>query len=389
MSINLNLRGDLGRKLTISELDSNFSNIQDAINNGTSGSSKTFQLKAHSSLTTDDIGKFVISYSDPSWNDYIIGGGTPSSFTGSYNEARLPFLSGTTSGTNGKWTIDFAATYGGKDWEQLQDNERFIEIQFSNQLSIFKYNLQFQELDPYLSPIINSMTYSFDDIGQGTFSFTEDPTSLAILFEYYVNNGIPWEGSVNTNTYTADGRFGGKGPDYFITNTYSTPFVSATRSGTSVQFEISRSTQNFNSIYYFGNNSNVEADVPLDVEQPIPYLTYPVVGILESLEGGTASIGQIPEVIELSPTTGIYDGTQEQFTDIIVAFNSSTTNEFANFANYWYVSGGDDLINLLYFYQDYDLPAFAMSTTSPLYRAISSGMVGDKIKFIKSIVPLK
>jgi len=140
MSLNLNLRGDLGRKLTISELDSNFSNIQDAINNGTSGSSKTFQLKAHSSLTTDDIGKFVISYSDPSWNDYIIGGGTPSSFTGSYNEARLPFLSGTSSGTNGKWTIDFAATYGGKDWEQLQDNERFIEIQFSNQLIIFKYN---------------------------------------------------------------------------------------------------------------------------------------------------------------------------------------------------------------------------------------------------------
>ena len=31
MSLNLNLRGGLGRKLTISELDSNFSNIQDAI----------------------------------------------------------------------------------------------------------------------------------------------------------------------------------------------------------------------------------------------------------------------------------------------------------------------------------------------------------------------
>ena len=41
MSLNLNLRGDLGRKLSISELDSNFSNIQTAINNGTS---KTFQI---------------------------------------------------------------------------------------------------------------------------------------------------------------------------------------------------------------------------------------------------------------------------------------------------------------------------------------------------------
>jgi hypothetical protein len=377
MSLNLNLRGDLGRKLSISELDSNFSNIQDAINNG---SSKTFQLKAHSSLTTDDIGKFVISYSDPSWNDYIIGGGTPSSFTASLNEARLPFLAGTTSGVNGKWTIDFAATYGGETWEQLANNIRFLEVSSNSSISIFKQNLRFQELDPYLSPIIDSLTYSTDDLGYGTVSFTDDPTSVAILFEYYINNGIPYAGSPNSNNYTADGSYSAPEP-YFITQTYSTPFVSATRSGTEVQFEIGKDSVVY-TIYYYEEQKNISPDVPLQEENLKAYLTYPVVGILESLEGGTASISQVPEIIELSPTTGIYDGTQDEFTNLIVALNPS--DEFTIFANYWYVSGGDDLISLFYYF-DANQPGFFMSINSPLYRAITSGVVGDKITFVKSI----
>ena len=375
MSLNLNLRGDLGRKLSISELDSNFSNIQDAINNG---SSKTFQLKAHSSLTTDDIGKFVISYSDPSWNDYIIGGGTPSSFTASLNEARLPFLAGTTSGVNGKWTIDFAATYGGETWEQLADNIRFLEVSSNSSISIFKQNLRFQELDPYLSPIIDSLTYSTDNLGYGTVSFTDDPTSVAILFEYYVNNGIPYTNSPNSNNYTADGSYSAPEP-YFITQTYSTPFVSATRSGTEVQFEIEKDSGVY-TIYYYEEQKNILPDVAIVEENLKAYLTYPVVGILESLEGGTASISQVPEIVELSPTTGIYDGTQDEFTNLIVALS----DEFSIFANYWYVSGGDDLINLFYYF-DTNNPGFFMSINSPVYRAITSGVVGDKITFVKSI----
>ena len=381
MSLNLNLRGDLGRKLSISELDSNFSNIQTAINNGTS---KTFQLKAHSSLTTDDIGKFVISYSDPSWNDYIIGGGTPSSFTASLNEARLPFLAGTTSGVNGKWTIDFAATYGGETWSDLGGDVRFFQL-FGNlsSFSIFKQNLQFQSEDPYLSTIVNSLTYSLVDIGYGTYSVITDPTSLAILFEYYVNNGIPYVGSPENNNYTADGGYSAPEP-YFITQTFSTPFVGATRSGTSVQFEIDKDS-GYANIYYFGNNSNsIIADVPLVEENLKAYLTYPVVGILESLEGGTASISQVPEIIELSPTTGIYDATQEEFTDLIVAFNPS--DEFSVFPNYWYVSGGDDLISLLYYFSEEQSWSF-MSINSPVYRAITSGVVGDKITFVKTLLP--
>jgi hypothetical protein len=379
MSLNLNLRGDLGRKLSISELDSNFSNIQTAINNGTS---KTFQLKAHSSLTTDDIGKFVICYSDPSWNDYIIGGGTPSSFTASLNEARLPFLAGTSSGVNGKWTIDFAATYGGETWSDLGGNVRFFQLSGNSSFSIFKQNLQFQSEDPYLSTIVNSLTYSLVDNGYGTHSVITDPTSLAILFEYYVNNGIPYADSLDPNNYTADGGYSAPEP-YFITQTFSTPFVGATRSGTSVQFEIDKDSGYFTNINYFGDNSNsIIADVPLVEENLKAYLTYPVVGILESLEGGTASISQVPEIIELSPTTGIYDGTQEEFTDLIVALNPS--DEFSIFANYWYVSGGDDLISLLYYF-DENQTGFFMSINSPVYRAITSGVVGDKITFVKTL----
>ena len=89
MSLNLNLRSQLGRKLTINELDDNFSNIENAIN---SGSSSQNEVKAHSSLTTDDIGKFVMSYTDPSWTEWVINGGTISGFTGSISEARVVFL---------------------------------------------------------------------------------------------------------------------------------------------------------------------------------------------------------------------------------------------------------------------------------------------------------
>jgi hypothetical protein len=386
MSLNLNLRGDLGRKLSISELDTNFSNIQDAINNG---NSKTFQLKAHSSLTTDDIGKFVISYTDPSWNDYIIGGGTPSSFTASLSEARLPFLAGTTSGVNGKWTIDFAATYNSQTWTDLSTSDSFIYISTDNSIPVYKRNLQFQSEDPYLSPIINSLTYSLDNNGHGngTYSVTTNPNSLAILFEYYVNNGIPYRSDIFNNNYTADGSNGDTEP-YFITQTFSTPFVSATRSGTSVQLEISKDIENFyGGMYYYSNNNfndQISPDVPLQPENSIPYLTYAVVGILENLEGGTASISQVPEIIELSPTTGIYDTNQEEFTNLIVSFNSPlTAQDNVLLQNYWYVSGGNDLINYLYYYNT-NLPASSMYINSPTYKAITSGVVGDKITFVKT-----
>jgi hypothetical protein len=227
---------------------------------------------------------------------------------------------------------------------------------------------------------VNSLTYSLVDDGYGTYSVITDPTSVAILFEYYVNNGIPYGSSPDNNNYTADGRYSDTEP-YFITQTFSTPFVSATRSGTEVQFEISKDS-GFTYIYYFGDNSNsIIADVPLVEENSKPYLTYPVVGILESLEGGTASISQVPEIIELSPTTGIYDGTQEEFTDLIVAFNPS--DELSVFANYWYVSGGDDLISFFYYF-DGNI-GFFMSINSPVYRAITSGVVGDNITFVRTI----
>ena len=189
------------------------------------------------------------------------------------------------------------------------------------------------------------------------------------------------------DSYTADGSSGDTEP-YFITNTFSTPFVSATRSGTEVQFEISKDIENFyGGMYYYNNNNNdISPDVPLQPENLIPYLTNQVVGILENLEGGTASISQVPEIIELSPTTGIYDTNQEEFTNLIVAFNSPlTTQDELFFRNYWYVSGGNDLINYFYYYNT-NLSSYSMFLNSPVYRAITSGVVGDKITFVKSLL---
>jgi hypothetical protein len=90
-------------------------------------------------------------------------------------------LAGTTSGVNGKWTIDFAATYNSQTWTDLSTSDFFISISSNNNNPLYKRNLQFQSEDPYLSPIINSLTYSLVNNGNGTHSVTTNPNSLAIL----------------------------------------------------------------------------------------------------------------------------------------------------------------------------------------------------------------
>ena len=380
MSLNLNLRSQLGRKLTINELDDNFSNIENAINSG--GSSSQNEVKAHSSLTTDDIGKFVMSYTDPSWTEWVINGGTISGFTGSISEARVVYLGGTTSGQNGKWTLDFSETYGGENWDSLNDDEIFLSISLSDSINIRKFNLQFQSEDPYLSTIVDSLTYSLVDDGYGTHSVTTDPTSLAILFEYYVNNGIPYSNNFDAN-YTADGSFLDTEP-YFITQTFSTPFVGATRSGTQVQFEISKASQ-FNSLYYFSDsNTPIIADVELIPENNFAYVEYPVIGVLEDLNDGMAYISPMPEIIEAYPTTGIYTGTQSDIiTSLPINLNSS---EEVNILNIWFISGGDDLVNAgKYIGDNSSYNAFSSYLfNSPTYTPITTGMVGDKILFKKT-----
>jgi len=375
MSLNLNLRSQLGRKLSINELDDNFSNIENAINNGSSSQN---EVKAHSSLTQSDIGKFVMSYTDPSWTEWVINGGTISGFTGSISEARVVYLGGTTSGQNGKWTLDFSETYGGENWDSLNDSDRFLEILTNNNsVQIKKYNLQFQSEDPYLSTIVDSLTYSLvEQEKNGTYSVTTDPTSLAILFEYYVNNGIP------NNSYTADGRLSNTEP-YFIISTFSTPFVSATRSGTSVQFEIAKDSGLYSVYYFEDTNNTITADVELIPENNFAYVEYPVIGVLEDLNDGMAYISLMPEIIEVSPTTGIYTGTQS---NIITNIPTNLNNiEELGVLNTWVISGGEDLVNLgSYLTNNSDDVYFSYITNSPTYNPITTGMVGDKIVFKKT-----
>ena len=375
MSLNLNLRSQLGRKLTINELDDNFSNIENAINNGS-----LTEVKAHSSLTQSDIGKFIMSYTDPSWTEWVINGGTISGFTGSISEARVVYLGGTTSGQNGKWTLDFSETYGGENWDSLNDSDIFLSLGITNNsVNIKKYNLQFQSEDPYLSTIVNSLTYSLVDDGYGTYSVTTDPTSLAILFEYYVNNGIPYLNQPSNNSYTADGRLSNTEP-YFITSTFSTPFVSATRSGTSVQFEIDKDSELY-LVSYFGDNS-ITADVEIIPLNDLAYVEYPVIGVLEDLKDGMAYISPMPEIIEVSPTTGIYPGTQS---DIITNIPTNLNNIELGVLNTWVISGGEDLVNLGNYLINSDAVYFSYITNSPSYTPITTGMVGDKIVFKKTV----
>jgi hypothetical protein len=229
---------------------------------------------------------------------------------------------------------------------------------------------------------VNSLTYSLVDDGYGTYSVTTDPTSLAILFEYYVNNGIPYLNQPNNNSYTADGRLSNTEP-YFITSTFSTPFVSATRSGTSVQFEIDKDSETYAVYYFTDTNNTITADVEIILLNDLAYVEYPVIGVLEDLKDGMAYISPMPEIIEVSPTTGIYPGTQS---DIITNLPTNLNNiDFG--VNNWVISGGEDLVNLGNYLINSDAVYFSYTTNSPSYTPITTGMVGDKIVIKKTNTP--
>ena len=380
--MSLVLRKDLGRKLTIEELDDNFQYLDNKTG------VDTFTLSAHPTLTTEDIGKFVMSWTDLDLVDYLKNGGTFSDYTGSVNQARVAFISGTTSGQNGKWTIDFSASYGGQTWSQVSPWNTIMEISGNNfyYFQLIKYNMQFQESDPYLSTIIGSLTYKRGNNGYGTFSYTEDPDSLAQLLWWYSNNGFPLgtndpsQGSYQSN-YTADGTYGEAYP-YYITVTDSVHFISATVSGSSVQFELDKSYQ-FNSIQYW-NNYNAVADVNPVTPVSIPYLQNKVVGILKTLNNGISEISLLGDIITAKPTTGSFD------TNYILSIPSTfdTWDSGSISGNCWFISGGNDMVGLLPYLQSKDFTLAAMELNSPVFVPITSGQVGDTITFQRTTFTL-
>jgi hypothetical protein len=414
----LKLRGESNLKLTIEELDGNFTYLEQLALSGTSsgsgatgpvgatgptgatgpagsGSTNTFTMSAHPSLTLSDIGKWVMSYSDPDFIDFMSNAGPTTSldsYTGSHGVCKVVELTGTQSGSSGFWVYDASASYNGSTLSSLDTSSFIFRVASMNDAYFYKKNMGFQLDDPYLSSIIPSMTYSNYDNGYGTVSYPGDDLSAAILLEYYCNNGFPtYNGEFQY--YTADSEYGDTYP-YHIQSTQSV-FESATRVGTELTMELSPYsyfTEGSNNVYVYYHDANLA----INQVQPVVAIKFPkidtyqfqILGILDGLSSGVATITVVPEVYEFQ----VFEGTPNigGTTSIISVVPPSNLSEFSIFLNYWVPpTGGVGLINLLSYLSTINVEKslFEILANCPIYTPISTGVIGDVIKF-KKITPI-
>jgi hypothetical protein len=389
------LRGNQTEKLTIEQVDSNFTYLEQLAQTGGAtgpqgptgiGTENTFTMSAHPSLTLADVGKWVMKYSDPDFEDFILNAGPTTSldsYTGIQGVAKVVELTGSQSGSPGEWIFDLSQSYGEEEvnWETIIQNENntIFNIQTNSNISFYVKNFNFQPSDPYLSSIVGSLSYTQSNQGWGTFSFPSDEESAAIMIEYYSNNGFP------DSEYTADGRFGANFP-YHISSTESY-WTSATRNGTELNLTLDPSAEvlggyDYVSVQFF--SSFVDPNVQIEFTMPNT-LQFQVLGILEDVSEGVAIISEIPIIYEFVVNEG--SPTQTGTSSLIYTIPSSTNNEFSNLVNYWVVKeGGEELINFLTLSSQFNNEnlSFNYLFTSPIYTPLYSGEVGTSIKFKKT-----
>lgn len=399
----LTLRGSLDRRLTIEETDNNWLYLQELALSGSggatgpqgetgatgpqgptgSGTENTFTMSAHPSLTLADVGKWVMSYSDPDFEDFVLNAGPTTSldsYTGSQGVVKVVELTGAQDAIPGEWILDLSQEYGGVTWSALigNGNNRIFQISSNSTLSFYVKNLQFQPTDPYLASIVGSLSYTQSNPGWGTFSFPSDEESAAIMIEYYANNGFP------DSNYTADGSFGDSFP-YYITTTQSI-WTSATRSGTELTLTLDPSADvlgggDYIQVYYFDDNSEISANV--EIQFPVEnFLQFEILGILEDVSVGVATITEIPNIYEFVATEGmpIPSGTSS----FIYTLPPNPNSGDSIFANFWVIKeGGEGLINFFTLAQQFESEnlSFNYLFQSPVYVPLSSGDVGTSIKF--------
>lgn len=403
----LTLRGSLDRRLTIEETDNNWLYLQELALSGSggatgpqgetgatgpqgptgSGTENTFTMSAHPSLTLADVGKWVMSYSDPDFEDFVLNAGPTTSldsYTGSQGVAKLVELTGAQDGSPGEWIFDLTQEYGGVTWSALigDDNNIIFQISSINSVSFYVKNLHFQPTDPYLASIVGSLSYTQSNPGWGTFSFPSDEESAAIMIEYYANNGFP------DSNYTADGSFGDPFP-YHITTTQSV-WTSATRSGTELTLTLDPSANvldggDYIQVYYF-NESEISANVEIQFSVQNS-LQFPILGILEDVSDGVATISDYPLLYEFVVNEGL--PTQSGTTSMIYTIPRNLNQNDSILINYWVVpEGSDGLINFLVFASQFDNESvpFSLFINGPIYTPLHNGMAGDLIKF-KKVTP--
>jgi hypothetical protein len=383
--MSLVLRGNQNEKLTIEQVDNNFTYLEQLAQQGV-GAENTFTMSAHPSLILNDVGKWVMTYSDADFEDFVMNAGPTtslSSYTGVQGVVKVVELTGAQDGSPGEWILDLSQSYGGTDWETLIQNSNayIFRISSNNSRDFYVRNLNFQPSDPYLSSIIGSLSYTQSNIGWGTFSFPSNQESAAIMIEYYSNNGFP------DLEYSADGRYSQSFP-YHITSTQSI-WSSATRNGTELTLTLDPSAevlggQSFLNVQFFG--SNVSPDVDIEFERPNT-LEFPVLGILQNVNDGIATISEIPEIYEFVVNEGmpLESGTSS----FIYRLPTNLNSEQSFFGNLWVVKeGGEGLINSLVLASEVENEGilFTYLASSPIYTPLYSGEVGTSIKFKKTIL---
>jgi hypothetical protein len=327
----LTLRSSLNRRLSITELDDNFRYVEQLAISGTSGggtgsvgpqgpqgatgsdgatgpagpsgggTASSVTMSAHVSLTSFDVGKFVVSYTDHAGLiDHVTNLFPVNTFTGSVNEARVAFYAGGGASQDGIYTLDFAATYSTGYTDVLVDELDASDQVFYNNVDtgsidsfyILYKNLGFQTSDTYFSSLLTEPGFTYST---ASVSYPSNYDSYAMMFKYYADNGFP--------QYDYDPSKG---------HTVSTTIVasfSVTVSGAEATITYPVATvQEIVDIQYYGSVlGGYKPTADQELEEGIPeYLTHAVVGRLSNLSGSVATIDSYPDLVTLTTTYSNY-----------------------------------------------------------------------------------
>ena len=200
-------------------------------------------------LTNEDIGKFVVSYTDEvELNNHLKNGGDFSTFSGVLNEARLPELE-TYNGNNG--VFEFQINYDFLNMYNENDQICFVSVSkegddgfydsFELRLSNFKFNI----LDDFYSEMLNHEEFSyelFSNEKEINLYYPNNSKSYLIMLNYFFEKGFPR----NYDEY------------YQIHETHSLEFMNFINKEILVDKIILEVDKSLNEFYFSGNDRFLE-----------------------------------------------------------------------------------------------------------------------------------
>jgi len=255
-------------------------------------------------ITSNDINKFVVCYTDnDQLKSFIEGGGDFDDFTGPLNEVRLPELE-SFSGQTGLYDILFNTQY--LDLYSQNDQILFVSIDvyiddewiyesFDLRLRNFNFKLD----DPFFESVISFPGFNYELVGDDIYK-PSDSFSYSLLFVHYHYNGYPTSNYDGSSFLTS-----------FANTTQFRVNVEMNFDGTSIRMSVPQDV-----VYYFffqGNDRYLESEEThvrfierVDIQRLIrplgPKLRRKIIGIVkEILDNDLVKVISLPETIETIP----------------------------------------------------------------------------------------